>query len=423
MFRAVQGQERSPATCWGSRAAPSWGWCASNRGASSTSTPCRPLVLGMPPGSSSFTRPGNVFPVRRDDWRASQRAGSIARVTPRLPMVTRLQWYGPGMRGVRTRWWSRFLGVLLLLGLSAGVASGAPALELVQVGGARPFEAEYITEVMYDRVGLLWIGTREGLYLHDGQRFRKFQYELGNPASLASNAVRTLFEDRLGRLWVGTMAGGLSLVDRAHWSFKNFRHDSSDVTSLPHDGVFALADADDGQLWVGTSAGLALLDPLSGRAMRVPLVPGGGAEFVMALRHDRAGVLWAGTLNGGLFRLDPGTHAFEHVSPEEGGPDARDVFSLAPDLGGGMWVGTRAGLYRIGPGVDVLRRARLTPSNVVEKLRTVTELEPDGQGTLWVGSFGAGLFRVDTVTGAVSEERLPSAGPGYEQRIDEGSLA
>ncbi|WP_217446496.1 two-component regulator propeller domain-containing protein [Myxococcus sp. CA040A] len=327
------------------------------------------------------------------------------------------------MRAARAASWSRFLVVLLLLGLSAGVASAAPALELVQVGGARPFEAEYITEVMYDRVGLLWIGTREGLYLHDGQRFRKFQYELGNPASLASNAVRTLFEDRLGRLWVGTMTGGLSLVDRARWTFKHFRHDSSDVTSLPHDGVFALADADDDQLWVGTSAGLALLDPSTGRAMRVPLVPGGGEEFVMALRHDRAGALWVGTLKGGLFRLDPGTHAFEHVSPDEGGPDARDVFSLAPDLGGGMWVGTRAGLYRIVPGEQVLRRARLTPSDVVDKLRTVTELEPDGRGTLWVGSFGSGLFRVDTVTGVVSEERLPSAGPGYEQRIDEGSLA
>ncbi|WP_228559351.1 MULTISPECIES: two-component regulator propeller domain-containing protein [Myxococcus] len=315
-----------------------------------------------------------------------------------------------------------WLGVLLFLLLCPAVAPGAQELGLMQVGGARPFQAEYITEVLYDRVGLLWIGTREGLYLHDGQGFRKFQYELGNPASLASNAVRTLHEDAQGRLWVGTMTGGLSLVDRARWSFRHFRHDSSNPASIPHDGVFTLADADDGRLWVGTHAGLALLDPETGVAERIPLQPGGGQEFVMALKHDRTGALWVGTLSRGLFRRGPGATTFELISSEERGPGSRDIFSLAADPDGGMWVGTRDGLYRVERDEAYLRRARLSPPEIAQKVKIVTELEPDGHGTLWIGSFGGGLLRVDTATGEVREERLPSAGPGYEHRIDEGAL-
>ncbi|MCI0573830.1 MAG: histidine kinase [Myxococcaceae bacterium] len=302
------------------------------------------------------------------------------------------------------------------------MASGAPALALREVGVSRAFQAEYITEVRRDRVGLLWIGTKDGLYLHDGQRFRRFQHEIGNPASMASSAVRTVFEDAVGRLWVGTLSGGLSLLDRARWTFRTFRHDASDPASLPHDGVFALADAEDGRLWVGTGAGLALLDPATARASRTPLVPGGGDEWVMALRRDRAGTLWVGTLGRGLFRRRPGASTFEHVPADARSRAAQDVFSLAEDGKGGLWVGTRDGLYRMAPGAAGLQRVVLSPVEVASTMTTVTELEPDGQGTLWVGTFGAGLFRVDTATGEVRAEKLPADGPGFEQRIDEGTL-
>ncbi|MCY1021553.1 ligand-binding sensor domain-containing protein [Pyxidicoccus sp. MSG2] len=302
------------------------------------------------------------------------------------------------------------------------MASGTPALGLHQVGASREFQSEYITEVLLDRVGLLWIGTREGLFLHDGHRFRRFQYEPGNSASLTSDEVRTLHEDAHGRLWVGTMNGGLSLADRAHWSFQHFRHDASNPESLPHDAIFALEDAEGGRLWVGTRAGLAVLDPATGRATRTPLVPGGGGEFVLALRRDRAGTLWVGTLGRGLFRRRAGESTFEHVATDANSGAAQDIFSLAEDGAGGLWVGAREGLYRMLPGTSSLHPVPLSPPEVASKLFNITELEPDGRGTLWIGSFGAGLFRMDTATGEVHAERLPSDGPGYEQRIDEGTL-
>ncbi|HET9048542.1 MAG TPA: hypothetical protein VFN29_06240 [Chiayiivirga sp.] len=55
------------------------------------------------------------------------------------------------------------------------LADAAPS-RFVPLGAVRAFSAEVITEVMIDATGFLWIGTREGLFLHDGQSFRRFQH-------------------------------------------------------------------------------------------------------------------------------------------------------------------------------------------------------------------------------------------------------
>ncbi|MFP2929595.1 two-component regulator propeller domain-containing protein [Pyxidicoccus sp. 3LG] len=291
-----------------------------------------------------------------------------------------------------------------------------------EVGVSRSFEAEIITEVFRDRVGLLWIGTREALYLHDGQRFRKFQHEVGHPESLTSSAVRTLHEDARGRLWIGTNTGGLNLLDRARWTFRHFRHDPANPATIDDGGVFALADEEDGRLWVGTASGLSLLDPETGRATRMPLLAGGGDEFVMSVQREPSGQLWVATVGRGLFRRRAGETAFERVPSETGERASLDVFTLAPAPEGGLWVGTRNGLYRWDPGTDHLRRVALSPPELADALANVTELKPDGHGTLWIGTYGQGLYRLDTATGTLAAVEMPVRGAGG-QHIDQGALA
>src|SRR5688572_18125990 len=190
-----------------------------------------------------------------------------------------------------------WLLALMLACLASGQALAASAFR--PVGEKHPFQAEVITEVYRDRQGFLWIGTREGLFLHDGQGFRKFQHEVDNPESISGNGIRGVFEDSRGRLWIHTISGGLNLLDRARWRFRHYRH--AQGAGLSHDGVFALAEAADGKLWVGTQAGLDLLEPDSGRTRQVKLEETGG-EFIMTLMRDRGGHLWVGTLGKGLFR-------------------------------------------------------------------------------------------------------------------------
>lgn len=305
-----------------------------------------------------------------------------------------------------------------LLLFAAWAPAQARAAGFQPMGERRLFQAEVITEVQLDRHGFLWIGTREGLFLHDGQRFRKFQHEIDVPTSISSNAIRGVFEDSRGRLWVNTITGGLNRLDRARWEFQRFRHQEV-PGGLSHDGVFALAEAAGGQLWVGTQAGLDLLDPDSGRAQPVALREGG--EFVTALLRDRSGRLWVGTLGTGLFRQRDDGH-FEAIRSQVPGTAANDIFSLAQDAQGQLWVGTRSGLLLYDAASRGLAQPVLTPSALGDGLVNVTELRPAPDGSIWVGTFGVGLYRLFPRDGRVEVVDLGIAGTGA-QNIDQGAVA
>lgn len=322
-----------------------------------------------------------------------------------------------------------FLLLLILTGtLCAQVAQGAPvasgnapvgSLQFHSVGSDRPFQAEIITEVMFDHVGFLWIGTREGLFLHDGRQFRKFQHEVQNPDSISSNGIRGVFEDSHDRLWINTISGGLNLLDRASWRFRSWRHKRNDPDSLVHDGVFALAEAPVGKLWVGTQAGLDLFDPETGKFAHQFLVTGG--EFVIALFNDRDGRLWVATLGQGLFRQRSDQSGFDPVQGANGSAPL-EPFSLAQAADGTLWVGARDGLYRIDSGSGRIVPAALAPKAAADKLTLVTALLPTPEGGLWIGTFGNGLFRLPSNSSVVSAVALAPGDPGA-QEIDSGAMA
>lgn len=301
----------------------------------------------------------------------------------------------------------------------AVVSPPAASTRFQPIGSHRPFPAEIITEVMLDRTGFLWIGTREGLVLYDGQHFRKFQHEVQNPESLSSNGVRGIFEDDQGRLWVNTISGGLDLLDRTTWTFRSWRHQRNDPTSISHDGVFALAQARDGKLWVGTQAGLDLFDPATGTFAHQVLATGG--EFIMALMLDREGRLWVATLGQGLFRQRADRSGFESVRGSPGNSPL-DIFALAQAGDGDVWVGARNGLYRVRVGAEAMGKVNLSPTAVAKQLLVVTALVPTADGGLWIGTFGHGLFRLPAGTQTLRRVAVGADSTGAGD-IDAGALA
>ncbi len=225
--------------------------------------------------------------------------------------------------------------------------------------------------------GYLWIGTLNGLFRFDGVRFTLF--DTTNTAAIKQDYMWTLLVDREGALWIGTYGGGLSRYKNG--VFTTF--DRKDGLSDPM--IRAIAQGRDGSLWIGTDSGLNRFH--GGRFTVYTTRDGLSSNYIRAVHEDRAGVLWVGTRRG-LDRM-VGSRFTQH--PLTVGTPSADipVYAITERRDGALWVGTfGAGLYRI---VDDGATAFRTKDGLVSEF--VYCLREDRDANLWIGTLG-GLIRL-----------------------------
>src|SRR3984957_3974876 len=99
--------------------------------------------------------------------------------------------------------------------------------------------------VLQDRAGFLWVGTQNGLYRYDGNRFVGY----GKSDGLPDAHIESLHESIDGTLWVGTRFG---LARRARDRFERVEIGSSDGI-VGREGIASDASGD---LYVATEHGL-----------------------------------------------------------------------------------------------------------------------------------------------------------------------
>lgn len=71
----------------------------------------------------------------------------------------------------------------------------------------------FISGLVQDRQGFVWIGTRNGLARYDGHDFRIFQHEFSDINSLSSNAITHLQLSRDNSLWIKYETGEIDALD------------------------------------------------------------------------------------------------------------------------------------------------------------------------------------------------------------------
>jgi signal transduction histidine kinase/ligand-binding sensor domain-containing protein len=150
--------------------------------------------------------------------------------------------------------------------------------------------------------------------------------------------------------------------------------------------VTCLAEARSGLLWAGTpDAGLYLVSPRPAEgALHFDRANGFPSQWVISLWEDREEDLWAGT-GVGLVMIRPAN--VETVTP----PDhwqGRALLSVYASTNGALWVGTEgAGLYR-------LQNGAWTNFSSEQGIRNsyIWSLAEDDAGRLYAGTWGGGLF-------------------------------
>ena len=292
----------------------------------------------------------------------------------------------------------------------------------------RSLAGDRVRKVLIDKTGVLWIGTAEsGLdrFDPDAGLFEHFKHDPADTTSVSDNQIRSLYEDSVGNLWVGTLQG-LNLFDRNSKTFIRYRHEPSDATSLSDDRVYSMIEDGSGSLWIGTFNGLNRLNRATltfDRFTHDPSDPTTLSDnLVRALYEDTSGRLWIGTEVGvNVLRPGPagqtrGNETFIHYQHSAADPTSLSsdlVMSLFQDRGGVLWIGTIAGgVNKWNPTTWSFAHYKRDPTSLSSlSSNRVLAFSEDDEGTVWVGTMDGGLNAWDRDRGEFSHYRHDPADP------------
>ncbi|MCP3953070.1 MAG: PAS domain S-box protein [Desulfobacterales bacterium] len=264
-----------------------------------------------------------------------------------------------------------------------------------------------VWSLFVDRSGRVWAATDGGLSKLNPEtgKFVRYRHDPQNPNSLSHNTVSRIREDDQGILWISTYGGGLNRFDPETETFTRYKHRADDPRSLSNDNLWGVYIDSRKRIWTGSEKGLNRFDPETGEFTRYQhdkADPAGlSADTVTFIYEDRAGMLWLGTFGGGLNRFDPERETFTHYRHDPHDPDSLGndiIMSVYEDTAGALWVATYGGIDKFDPGENQFEHYRNDPRKPNGLNNTTVRsiyCDKNRNGTVWLGTGGGGLNRLD----------------------------
>ena len=252
----------------------------------------------------------------------------------------------------------------------------------------------------------MWVGTNVGLLSVDLKSgiTEKFIHNPSDPNSLSNNCISTIIKDESGRIYFGTNRG-LNMLISESGQFKAFLQPSSN--QLSDNVIYDTSLAKLGKIWMGTEEGVSIFDTKTQTFFNIR--PNRREPFGLSHKSVRSicmaknGIIWLGTFQGGVNKLDPNLALFnlKHSSPfDPKGLRSPIVTSFVEHKKGKLFIGTDGG------GVHSFDRnsGLFEHINVKSKIDnsgnplSILALELDTRGFLWVGTYQDGLFCYNVLT-------------------------
>ncbi len=314
-------------------------------------------------------------------------------------------------------WFGTFNGLVRFDGLKFTVFDRANTPELP---GAE------VVNLHLDRAGRLWVSTLNGLVVRDGTNWSVVReapttdrdyvrcfVERTNGDLLLTLSKGGILESIAGRIRklptppgeAGT--GFLGFTDEeGHWwvaqrGFTGTWDGSRWQASPPHQSDPSLKDlpwgagqARDGGFWLTVNGELRKYS--RGQLTAVVSLSDdhpGGVGSISKISEDSSGNLWIASYDAGLAQVLPnGTIRHWH---EEDGIGYKDVRFVFEDREQNLWVGTSGG------GLQLLKTRRFQAFGYTQggEARVVGSISGARDGSVWVSTFGQGLFRWDPHVG------------------------
>lgn len=267
-----------------------------------------------------------------------------------------------------------------------------------------------VTSIYQDKQGFMWFGTRSGLNLFDGYRFKSFFFHPDDPLSISDNNIQSIEGDNNGFLWVGT-TNGLNRYDPKTSTFKRFLADKGIKNTISHNSVTALFfDKEDNILWIGTSNGLNKYDLNKNIFEYIALSGYEDSPIQVIKKYNKQ--LYIGTPTQGLiiYNLNTKKTSFLKNTPLiKGSLSHNNVRDVLMDTKGNLWVATHhEGVNLMKKGESVFQCYNEENGLTNNYVRCLKE-SPDGK--ILAGTF-SGINVIDPETNKITQYNsyLPNRG-------------
>lgn len=271
-----------------------------------------------------------------------------------------------------------------------------------EIPGYTKREIKYVRCMNEDLLGNLWIGTENGLFIHDMNSGTCKHYTKEKKSSVFSsindNALYTIFLSREGIMWIGTFFGGVNCSNTINSHFKEITDENGerflDGAAVSH--IFCDSRK---RLWFATeNEGVYVHDlkTRQTRALNTQTRPGLKGNNTHAIAEDPYGNIWIGNFVDGLHRfsldLDQSPDLFQAGGQKYALPE-NSIYSLLADNKDSLFIGLEYGLatYNYHTG-----RFRSLEHDVLNSER-IDDIHRDRDGNVWLATHFNGIFRYDSL--------------------------
>jgi len=267
-----------------------------------------------------------------------------------------------------------------------------------------------VSSILRDSKGYMWFGTENGLFQFDGYKYKLFKSNFSDSTTLSENRVFDICEDKDGSLWVATYFG----VSKYHRASENFsRFNITDKSKTYFDNFILQVKVDKGgRVWAKrTSSGLYLLDPKTKKFEQLLINKNYSADLsdnnIIDSYIDKSGTMWFCVNNekthNTLYSYNyesKGVTAYIHKSADPSSLSPTPLRKLFKDSKGNIWIGLENGLDKLD--VTTGKFIHYLPNkNDINSLTSgkIIALEEDDDGMIWIGTEENGLDKLDPSTG------------------------
>lgn len=251
----------------------------------------------------------------------------------------------------------------------------------------------------------IYIGTREGLFVLNREKGKIKKLLIpGNQRTFAEdNFITHLVADHSGKIWISTFDG--------LWSYdkdqKHFSHEVNEKNDPLFTGIFGYCIIDhQGNIWIGTwDEGLKKFDPVSKKLTSTDISSEQEINSLAEIKEPDGNYLIC--INGYF-------HAFDPLSNKVISMSVTPVFSKDPNVNNlyasddnWLWIGTHQGLYFYNPAKSLFihhRFSDLITTQVVALLEWNDKILVSGRGNNFLKAYDNNLRETDDYSSAINKK-------------------